>query len=1404
MEIRKSTTAGVMFWTPVPARNSRTSSVISEDAWEDEDEEQAEKVDDFVSQMDENGIIGLAEALEDVRLEETCDLDAECNPAWDLGAITPEEADPSGSEIDALPEELSYNLSEHLSHIESPREDLQCDDTLDTLKAQIEDEEVEELHESDEYLDMTEEEKDGEEEVKRSYSNRKKHEHTSGELRDKTGMGGSRIKKSWTQFCSAHPPEPAASNLHCPTYQSTSPLTSSTLPHLRHFTAEELAATPGIEVETLPDMGFIESLPESQSGCTSLRSSPPCPRKSETGETWGLQAAAVFPQTSSGVSNGLLKSDKHHQKPTPSPRKMRQQSPDATCSKAGGSSSFRAECSKSSPDREYKTPKAWTNAALLNESRSGILSHRTPDFSKVEPKVRFPKSGYKPPKSKHSSKKESFSPEPPLVFKSPADIVKEVLLSTAYGPPAPSDSNRPPTSAPKSTVPQDFRCRQQATTLLEQLQEDYNRLLTKYAEAENTIDRLRLEAKVNLYSDPPKPGHSVHSGLRTGASNVMTLEFSQAQRAKTNSATLHPNGHSPNQRSSAARPSSSASVSSSRSPVPQVGQQLAKILYNQADKFLQQLQTFEDFLNSKKLKPFEQMKGLSQLAQGLDSLERGYLLARDEHKHLQQRGAEISNFDPERELDGLIFQCGLGMDELKEQVEQMQQEQPICEAPPSPPPAPATLSEGREALSHTQVDRGGAAAVEVSLVSESDEEEEKTEDEETLNSVFLKPLNGKHRHDDQDFTPIDHYQSFKELPTLLDHGLRDGASLSVASKTDMLPMEKGKEGHGQETEVQRSLPQRQAESDHHDSSPVPSSKKRTSKSNHPRRASSQSTALPVHAPSSSRRLETGKSHSSSLSSLGEIAASDKRSSKLQTGASRVLSQDGIISPETDSGFVGSESSHLTPAAAPSPLHQRAPESVSVPQEVNSGKPQTSGPVSARSRGSSPSHRRTALEPSRISRWRTRHTEQRRSFSCSPQRWVSETDQTRAESGTSEFGLESDCTYTVSEDGQSDRYAESLDSFHSSYPSSSPAARLHHGDSLKALRSSQATNRDDAIQTLQAEVTRLKGRIEKCLKNNQPVSSVRAAPPAQEKRTHPITSTPRIRSGERRTPVDESEEESTLRRTARKRSAPAHRQKPQADILSGSELESSTLRPQPQVSRCTQTSDAAPDSHWSRTNTYRSRTHTRQDPGVSVRVSGPADEPDSTRGQAPLCPQCLSRCHRGRCERPVGGNKESTHSTSHLRHCPHCGSLELHRSTETDCRRDSDSPTHTCRKPAKSLDRAARSRYFTAAAPPALLQCTPVCPPPLLLYSGPVMNSYPPPIYVSPSNSTGTSSGIRGRREVRGRTRRSLSVDEQRTIDSSLNRAIRAARHMKHTSRHMARSLATGLHYQELLSQSCSY
>lgn len=59
-----------------------------------------------------------------------------------------------------------------------------------------------------------------------------------------------------------------------------------------------------------------------------------------------------------------------------------------------------------------------------------------------------------------------------------------------------------------------------------------------------------------------------------------------------------------------------------------------------------------------------------------------------------------------RELEGLIFQCGLRMDELKEQVEQMQQEQSTCKTPSPSSPLPISSSvpsEGGDMLTQPQV-----------------------------------------------------------------------------------------------------------------------------------------------------------------------------------------------------------------------------------------------------------------------------------------------------------------------------------------------------------------------------------------------------------------------------------------------------------------------------------------------------------------------------------------------------------------------------------------------------------------------------------------------------------------------------------------------------------------------------
>lgn len=174
--------------------------------------------------------------------------------------------------------------------------------------------------------------------------------------------------------------EPAGvSSRHCPISQPALPITAPTLPHLRHFTAEEIAAAPGIDAETLPEMSFIESLPESHRSHISLTSSPCRPEIKLRAPS---QPAATFSEEVmsnpySGVSNGPLKgsvkSHQHHKEPTPSPRKTRQHFPEATYSSRSlstvGTDSLKCNHQSTSPHREPRTPRARRDAAEVDESR---------------------------------------------------------------------------------------------------------------------------------------------------------------------------------------------------------------------------------------------------------------------------------------------------------------------------------------------------------------------------------------------------------------------------------------------------------------------------------------------------------------------------------------------------------------------------------------------------------------------------------------------------------------------------------------------------------------------------------------------------------------------------------------------------------------------------------------------------------------------------------------------------------------------------------------------------------------------------------------------------------------------------------------------------------------------------
>lgn len=198
--------------------------------------------------------------------------------------------------------------------------------------------------------------------------------------RTRNGSPDGYIPKGETEFmsstktCSAPllVTEPAGdSGRHCPVSQHAPPSAVSFLPHLLHLAAEEIAAAPGIEAETFPELSFTESLPETHGSHSSLKSSPRSPEVTlrVSPPPAGLLAGDGVSDVHGGVSKGHLKGPR----PTPSPRKTRRSSPEATDS-SRSLGAVRPDLSKSQrqatcPDREPRTPRARSNAAGVDETR---------------------------------------------------------------------------------------------------------------------------------------------------------------------------------------------------------------------------------------------------------------------------------------------------------------------------------------------------------------------------------------------------------------------------------------------------------------------------------------------------------------------------------------------------------------------------------------------------------------------------------------------------------------------------------------------------------------------------------------------------------------------------------------------------------------------------------------------------------------------------------------------------------------------------------------------------------------------------------------------------------------------------------------------------------------------------
>ncbi|XP_076455395.1 LOW QUALITY PROTEIN: uncharacterized protein LOC143289986 [Babylonia areolata] len=250
--------------------------------------------------------------------------------------------------------------------------------------------------------------------------------------------------------------------------------------------------------------------------------------------------------------------------------------------------------------------------------------------------------------------------------------------------------------------------RQQATELVQQLQKEYDSLLSKYALAELTIDQMRLGARVTLHADPPKPGSAqvvaAAPPAAGGGRKAMQLPTPSAQRAavvgagqfggksdaaallstnsqvQTSSSAPHPaagrEGGTPDGQhhaEGAGHQGAAAAAAEDRVAkvkTPRTAESVKMSIQTQAASLNDRLEQFQTLMENGQLTAEEQDKAFDNIRTHHEKLRRAYLQAKEDYNVLRRSGATPGeDFDQQKELEGQLFRLGMRFDEVQERVD---------------------------------------------------------------------------------------------------------------------------------------------------------------------------------------------------------------------------------------------------------------------------------------------------------------------------------------------------------------------------------------------------------------------------------------------------------------------------------------------------------------------------------------------------------------------------------------------------------------------------------------------------------------------------------------------------------------------------------------------------------------
>nr|XP_021505694.1 AT-hook-containing transcription factor isoform X1 [Meriones unguiculatus]XP_021505696.1 AT-hook-containing transcription factor isoform X1 [Meriones unguiculatus]XP_021505697.1 AT-hook-containing transcription factor isoform X1 [Meriones unguiculatus] len=1056
----------------------------------------------------------------------------------------------------------------------------------------------------------------------------------------------------------------------------------------------------------------------------------------------------------------------------------------------------------------------------------GRLNYPLPDFSKVEPRVRFPKDEkYRPPKSRGHNKQQG--PTKPLIFKSPAEIVRDVLLSNSE-----TCLAEDPSAHSIARVPQEFQTPEQATELVHQLQEDYHKLLTKYAEAENTIDQLRLGAKVHLYSDSPQPIQSIHSASMPQGSKVLSFSIPQPRSAEWWPGPAQDSQASEVRGWSSPRadlsPSSSPSMATpGRLPqsqgiaTDQPSARQTQALTSQASRLLAKVESFKELVLAGHLPPQDQIKSLEQLRAAHVALEAEYLQACSK-QHLNPQ-PDASKGSPRtlhlcRELEAEIYHLGQCLEELQDHMGQTHRDPEPCrtdlqDGTPDMPFLPAHLSMPSGPVSSPAVqtyqepDATTTSPGRSFILPMSKEVGLGSIRIEEIGRDLLDPLGDKELQVEQDFHGLlERYLSTKSLPEDLrvedeedlgeeeerdHHGtLEVDGPASALGKTDAVRVPPGQCSAQAKKSHRAAL---QEDEEWVVSMKPPSFRTSTTRERY--------TAGLNTAEVAQRGTRPMASHQSSLTSLEESGPSGllPRKALLQAGRSHA-EEPWMLSPEIDSGFVGSETSIVSPFTQ-TPEHRLSHVSTlgTSAQHITASVPGD---------GTSHAKARVSVVPCG-----SRRAAEAATPRCRTQRHPSSPNsslQQGAQTSHLEQAPVAKMVVTRSELKRQKQISKHLPSGTTS-PAPAPvptAASMPHGSAESTANLLlNRTERDQAIKDLQAEVSRLRLRLEDSLHRPHPRSPtpvVSAFNPSIQTQKKLEDSSPSwgsrysSKSIERLCVEPNGVEPTgpTGRRPARSSSVP--RDAPRLLISSESESlspwlpsdKNRTFEEHPQVAQ----EGVNRRGRVSFRGQYTGQEYHILSPRAILKDSGTASCPrcQPARTQDPDSP--VSR-------EPLGAAAADT-----LR-CPLCG--EVKSTAEADGPSPGPSEKNTPRKATTSSPSPKRKNrqmnspvrvppglWYLAAAPPAMayVSLAPVLP-------------YPPPTvyYATLAPTSAQKASRQPARRSRGTQHSAhLGLNDQEELQAAISEAARAAENVHLTAQQLSHSLSADLRHVGGLRRSCLF